>query len=247
MLDSKKRFSKTIKYYDLYRPSYPHTLINWIQRHTKLKSGSTIVDIGCGTGISTRLFTHQGFKVIGIDPNLAMLKVAHRQKGATYQAGEATHTGLATNSTDLITIAQALHWLDIHPTLQEFKRILKPNGHCCAFWNTRNPKTEFIRAYNMLILQHSQEYSKTPKPTENVQKIRLSPLVKSLIEKRFVNSQTFDLQGIIGRAYSTSYIAHGVKHHAKFKQELTNLFHKHKHNDQVTFHYHTFAVCWKFK
>lgn len=90
MLDSKVRFSKTVKYYNRYRPSYPQTLVNWILRTTKLAPNSTVVDIGCGTGISTRLFANQGFQVIGIDPNQDMLKVARQKGDAVYQQGEAT-------------------------------------------------------------------------------------------------------------------------------------------------------------
>ena len=35
-------------------------------------TGAVLVDVGCGTGISSRLFTERGMSVIGIEPNAAM-------------------------------------------------------------------------------------------------------------------------------------------------------------------------------
>lgn len=245
MLDSKKRFTKTVKYYDRYRPSYPQSLVNWILKTTNLKPGSTIVDIGCGTGISTRLFSNSSFKVIGIDPNPDMLRVARKQGGATYQVGEAANTGLPAHTADLITMAQALHWFDVKSTLKEFRKILKPNSWCCAFWNKRHPKTKFIQAYDSLINSFSQDYAKIAKPDVNAALIKTSPQVKTFKPAIFTNSQTFDLDSLIGRAYSTSYIAHGVKDHLAFKRQLTQLFNHFKRHGKVTFYYHTPAICWQ--
>ncbi len=44
------------------------------------------MDVGCGTGISTRLFAARGVRVIGIDPNdemRARAEVAPASTGAT--------------------------------------------------------------------------------------------------------------------------------------------------------------------
>ncbi len=247
MLDSKKRFTKTIKYYDQYRPSYPQTLVNWIIKHTKLKPGSTVVDVGCGTGISTRLFTGRGFNVIGIDPNPDMLRAARKHHGASYKLGEATKTGIPKSSVDLIIMAQALHWFDIQPTLREFMRILKPNGYCCAFWNKRHNKSKFMQNYGLLVKTFSQDPTKTLTPDDNVQFIKSFSQTKSFSEKFFTNLQKCNQEALIGRAYSVSYIAHGVKNNQVFKQELSKLFTHHQRQGHITFYYHAQVVCWQFK
>lgn len=245
MLDSKKRFSKTAKLYDKYRPSYPEELVKWIIKTTKIKPQSKLADIGCGTGISTRLFSNKAFCLIGIDPNTEMLDIAIKKGGALYQKGEATNTGLQAKSVNLITVAQAFHWFDLQPTFKEFRRILKPNGWCCAFWNIRQ-NSEFLEKYDLLIKQLSKDYSKTPKASETVQKIRNSKTIGSLKEKKFQYVQKFNFEGLIGRAYSASYIAHGVKNKNLFKKNLKHLFNTFQKKNQVKFRYKTIAICWQF-
>lgn len=245
MLDSKKRFSKTANVYDKYRPSYPPELIDWIIKTSKLKNG-TLVDIGCGTGISTRLFLHKGFEVIGIDPNEEMLAVAREKDGEFYRRGEAAKTGLPSRSVDILIAAQALHWFNLKPTFQEFQRILKPSGWCFAFWHIRKEDTGLLKSYDLLIRKYSKDYSKIPKPAEVIGKLKKSPNVESINEGVFSYSQEFNLQGLKGRASSTSYIAHGVKDKKKFMMELKELFNKYEKKGYVTFVYQTVAIGWQF-
>ena len=49
----------------------------------------------------------------------------------------AESTGLADNSLDLITSAQAFHWFNNAATKTEFRRILKPGGKLALIWNKR--------------------------------------------------------------------------------------------------------------
>lgn len=245
MIDSKKRFSETAKVYDKYRPSYPKELVTWIINASKLKRGSSIADIGCGTGISTRLFLNRGFDVVGIDPNDDMLSVARKTDGDFYIKGEATKTGLQTHSIDLLVTAQAMHWFDLIPTLKEFKRVLKPGCWCFAFWNIRK-ETPILRDYNLLISRSSKEYSKTPKPDVVIKKLKTFKELKNIKEQEFSYSQKFNHKSLEGRAFSSSYIAHGVKDKELFKSELKRLFGKYQKNREVTFDYRTVAIAWLF-
>ena len=45
-------------------------------------SAETVVDLGCGTGIITLEFARRGYRMIGVDPSPAMLKVALQKPGA---------------------------------------------------------------------------------------------------------------------------------------------------------------------
>lgn len=244
--NSKTRFSETVKDYDKYRPSYPPRLIDWIINTAKITPPDMVVDIGCGTGIATRIFADRGFAAVGVDPNEDMLADAiKRGGGASYQKGDAQDSGLKNNSVDLVISAQAFHWFDIEQTMTELKRILKPLGSCCAFWNVRE-KTPFVEEYELLLKRYSGDYQKTPKASETIDHIKNFPGTKSIKESQFPNSQEFDLKGLIGRAYSTSYVVHGVKNHDKFKQALTDLFDKFKSGGKVIVTYKVLAVCWQF-
>lgn len=244
MLNSKKRFSKTAKVYDDYRPSYPLGLIDWIIKTSKFKNG-TLIDIGCGTGISTRLFLNKGFDVIGIDPNEEMLAVAREKDGDFYKQGEAVKTGLLPKSADILIAAQAMHWFDLKPTFKEFKRILKPNGCCFAFWNVRKD-TALLKDYDSLLSKYSKDYSKTPKPFEVIKKVKESSKVNRISENHFSYSQKFNLTGLEGRAFSSSYVVHGVKDKDDFKMKLADLFNNYQKDGWITFNYKTIVIGWQF-
>src|SRR6185295_10044902 len=112
-VDSRDRFSATVDLYKKYRPSYPPALIDWLLEVGQLAPGDRVADLGCGTGISTRLLAARGLDVVGIDPNEDMLASARAEGGvATYQRGEAVATGLANASVKMATAAQAFHWFD---------------------------------------------------------------------------------------------------------------------------------------
>lgn len=245
MKNSKTRFSATVKNYDQYRPSYPSKLIDWIITITKIKPSDTVVDIGCGTGISTRLFAEREFICFGVDPNEDMLEDARKRgSSAIYQKGDAENTHLQANFANLIISAQAFHWFAIDNTMPELKRILKPNGFCCAFWNVRvqNPLT---KSYEAIIKKYSGDYEKTIKALQTIKAIKASRAVKSVKESRFTNTQSLDFKGLINRAYSTSYVVHGVKDHTGFKKELRQLFAKYQSGGKITFTYDVLAVCWQ--
>ena len=126
-----ERFTGLSELYAKGRPSYPPEIIQWCldQLPTPPK---LIVDVGCGTGISTRAFAATGHAVIGIDPNAEMLAAAITQGSAEYRAGSSTSTGLPDASADLIIAAQAFHWFEIPATLHEFARIGTEHAVCLS-------------------------------------------------------------------------------------------------------------------
>ena len=66
------RFTGLAGTYAKYRPSYPAHGIEFVMARCGLRSQSLLVDVGCGTGIASRLFAARGIKVVGIEPNTEM-------------------------------------------------------------------------------------------------------------------------------------------------------------------------------
>ena len=245
MLDSRERFSATAELYDKNRPSYPSALLDWILGTCAPPPGGTILDIGCGTGISTRLFAARGFDVVGIDPNEAMLASAQKTPGVRYQRGEASATGLAAGSIDLVTAAQSFHWFANQPTLVEFARILKPGGHCAAFWNVRSQEPGFMSEYDDLLRSSSREYATIESHEKTLQALAADP---HLIDKRqaeFPNEQRCDRDGLLGRAFSSSYVVHGVEDRESFEERLLGLFHRHAQGGVVALLYRSVGICFR--
>ncbi len=243
--DPRQRFSAAADLYARCRPSYPEALFAWIEATCGVGAGDRVLDLGCGTGISTRLLAARGFDVVGVDPNAEMLAEAARAGGARYERGEATATGRPDRSARLVTVAQAFHWFDVPAALRELQRVLEPGGWVTAFWNVRDLSSPFMREYDDALRQWSREYAILDKPLQTVTAIRAAPGVGDVREAEFSYGQAFDLEGLLGRAYSSSYVLHGIDDHAGFRARLADLFGRHARDGAVAFRYRTLAIAWR--
>lgn len=243
--DPKERFTATVDDYDAYRPSYPEAMVDWILKTARVPAGGKAADVGCGTGISTRLFAARGLDVVGVEPNDAMRARAVARGGARYLKGDAAATGLPERSLDLVLAAQAFHWFDLEPTLAEFKRVLKPGGWCAAFWNDRTDETPFMRAYEALLLEFSSEYPLVSRKYGALAAIKASPRVAGWTETDMPNAQAMDRRAFLGRVRSSSYVVHGVSRPAELDKALDGLFDRFAAAGKVEFLYRTVGACWR--
>jgi SAM-dependent methyltransferase len=244
MTDSRTRFAAAAEHYDQHRPSYPAELIDWIIATTGVRPPAPIADIGCGTGIATRLLAARGFDTVGVEPSEEMLAVAREAGGgARYVRGEAAATTLPDASVDLVTAAQCFHWFAIAPTLRELRRVLRPGGWCSAFWNLRAP-VPFMDGYYDLIHRFSSEYEVLERQELAPDALRVAKGVASRREAQFANRQTLDHAGLLGRAYSSSCVTLGVKDKPAFERSLSQLFSEHEVGGTIELQYRTVALCW---
>jgi ubiquinone/menaquinone biosynthesis C-methylase UbiE len=72
-------------------------------------------------------------RVIATDASVKQVANAERQSGLEYRVATAEASGLESESVDLITVAQALHWFDLEQLYAETKRVLKPRGVLAAW------------------------------------------------------------------------------------------------------------------
>jgi SAM-dependent methyltransferase len=244
-LDARARFAASAQHYDRHRPSYPPALLDWILDTTAKRPPARVADVGCGTGIATRLFAARGFDTVGIDPSEEMLAVAREAGGGPrYLRGEAAATSLPPGNVDLVVAAQCFHWFDTLPTLRELRRILRADGWCAAFWNLRAP-TPVMNDYYELIRTHSTEYEILERQEAAPAALRAAIGADACEQIEIANAQTLDRDGLIGRAYSSSCVKHGVADKPAFEAALGTLFDRHQRKGAVEFAYRTVAVCWR--
>jgi SAM-dependent methyltransferase len=243
--DPRRRFSAVADLYHRHRPSYPPELVDWILATAGLAPPATVADIGCGTGISARLFAERGFDVVGIDPNEEMLARARDAAGARYVRGEASATGLAGGSVDLAIVAQAFHWFDIPQALAELARILRPGRWSAAFWNVRALEGAFMEEYDALLRRWSREYAVVESHEDTGRRVQAHAGVLDPREAAFANAQRLDREGFFGRVGSSSYVIHGVDDRPGFDRALGDLFDRHQDGGIVDLRYSTVVVAWR--
>ncbi len=124
-----ERFSGFADLYDANRPAAPVRLGRMLAAYAG-RELPTVVDLGSGTGLSTRWAASWASTVIGIEPNGDMRSQAETQPmpDVSYREGTADSTGLSAGIADVVTVVQAMHWMDPEPTLAEIVRILRPGG-----------------------------------------------------------------------------------------------------------------------
>lgn len=114
--------------YALYRPRYNKDIIDHILGLVRNKD--TCIDVACGSGQLTNLLEPHFKQVIGLDKSFEQLK--HSSNGPSkikYVAGSAFDIPAPDNSVDLITTAQAFHWITPHEKFySEIDRLLRPAG-----------------------------------------------------------------------------------------------------------------------
>lgn len=124
-----KRFSGFANLYEAVRPAFPEDAIALACTDLGRKP-AVVVDLGSGTGLSSRVWREHSQLVIGVEPNEEMLAVAETQEvpNVQYQQALAHDTGLLTGCADIVTCVQSFHWMEPHTTLQEINRLLAEDG-----------------------------------------------------------------------------------------------------------------------
>jgi SAM-dependent methyltransferase len=124
------------EHYDSYRPVPPAVLLDALTRYVGDPQLGCVVDLGSGTGLSTRAWADRAKKVIGVEANPAMRAVAEARTAETnvrYIEAFASETGLPADSADIVTCSQSFHWMEREPVLAEAARILRPGGVFAAY------------------------------------------------------------------------------------------------------------------
>ena len=123
----KDYFSNRSNDYAIYPPKYPKNLVKTLSNLAP--SNTTVLDCGCGTGQLSVLLSENFDNVIATDASKNQIENAEARLNITYKVSRAEeNTDITDQSVDLITVAQAAHWLNLPVFYSEAQRILKPSG-----------------------------------------------------------------------------------------------------------------------
>ena len=234
-MNNNEIFTGRSRDYSLYRPSYPDSSVDWLRKYC---SGDHVVDIGAGTGIFTKVLTRCFKNVCAVEPNADM-----RESFQTFlpdipcfdASGEAT--GLEKDSLDLITVAQAFHWLDEEKFKQEAVRILHPEGKVAIIWNSPL-RNEFSAARDRICQKYCPQFRSGhtgKRSAAEGDNFLRNCYFREVEVVSFPNPFGMDLEIFEGNMRSRSYaLKQDHKDHEKFMAELRIVFEAFAVNGIVT-------------
>ena len=127
-------FGAAARAYDQYRPHYPAQLIDDL-----VAPGiDTALDVGAGTGISSRQLADRRVDVLALEPDPRMAEIA-AEKGIRTQLAKFEDWDAAGQTFDLVLFAQSFHWVDPDVALPKVRRLLSERGRLALAWNRLFP------------------------------------------------------------------------------------------------------------
>nr|WP_144926953.1 class I SAM-dependent methyltransferase [Paenibacillus bovis] len=134
-----ERFSGFGDLYDQNRPHAPEEVTRILTTYLGTRP-QLVIDVGCGTGLSTFIWKQKASKVIGIEPSDDMREVAvnnwqaaQKPVNIRFVPGFSHDLGIESNSVDIVTCSQSFHWMEPQSTLREFSRVLRTGGVFAAY------------------------------------------------------------------------------------------------------------------
>ncbi len=126
-------FGAAAQDYAQHRQGFPEPMWDRMPALGIRLAGASCVDVGTGTGALARGLAQRGARVVGLEPDVRMLKRARdldRDSGlhVKYCAGSAESIPLSDASVDVVTAAQCWHWFDPDAAALEFARVARPGG-----------------------------------------------------------------------------------------------------------------------
>lgn len=217
------RFSGYKDLYDSYRPGAPseviRILIGYLQRKPRL-----VLDVGCGTGLSTFVWKSDAETIVGIEPNDDMRSKAEEKLRSLqsedtaagsirFMSGYSNKLEFPDGAADLITCSQSFHWMEPVSTLAEAARVLKPGGIFAAYdcdwppsasWEAEQAYMELLNKADQLLKERQSEKDQAVKRDKesHLARIRESGHFRYAREIVFHNIETCDSERYIGLALS---------------------------------------------
>lgn len=124
-------FSTGAASYGAFRPRYPAALFAALAAAAPARRLAW--DCATGSGQAAAGLAPWFVRVVATDASPRQLAAADGGAGATYVAAAAEACPLGEGTADLVTVAQALHWLDLEAFYGEVERVLRPGGLVAAW------------------------------------------------------------------------------------------------------------------
>ncbi|MGI5401434.1 class I SAM-dependent methyltransferase [Streptomyces sp. CA-135486] len=217
-------FAGTAAYYARYRPPYPAEVFDYLGHVFELGQGSTVLDLGCGTGQLAVPLARAGCQVWAVDPDPEMIVEGVRQEPVggpgeiRWITGRAEDLRVADLPTiRLCTMGASFHWMDRDHVLRVLDEVIGPGGGAAlvsgsaSIWSrtgalegawlevTREVITQFLGPRRRA---GSGTYSH---PERTHEEVLLESSFSAIEQRRFTSTRWLSVDEVIGQQLSTSY------------------------------------------
>lgn len=218
------RFETTAATYAARREPYPAAFFAAAAERLSLTGREALIDLGTGPGVLALGFSPYVARIVGVDPEPAMIAEAERaaaEAGVTFPIvlGRAEEVGADLGSFDLVTIGRALHWMEREPTLAALDRMLAPGGRilvCGSRMSEANPWRQAFQRVTRAWSGDTPDHRRIHEPFfDGTRYARTADI-------EVVHRQPIDVEALVARALTrstTSPAALGDRAEA-FKAEL---------------------------
>jgi ubiquinone/menaquinone biosynthesis C-methylase UbiE len=168
------------------RPDYDFNAIRSVLSDIEARPGTTVADVGAGTGKLTVSLAGSGLKIIAIEPNDSMMAGGIQNTAGMdviWRKGTAEATGLDGGSVDAVFFGSSFNVVRQPDAMLETARILKENGWMVCLWNHRDLNDPLQSKVENAIRSYIPGYDygdRRKDPTEKIGETGLFGPVKTL-------------------------------------------------------------------
>lgn len=131
-MSPKDNFSSQSDFYVKYRPHYPQELYDYLLNRTQ--NFGRAWDCGTGNGQVAKRLADSFDQITATDISDAQLKNAYQHDKIEYLLESAENTSIDSESIDLVTVGQAIHWFNHNAFYSEVRRVGRGNA-LLAYWS----------------------------------------------------------------------------------------------------------------
>jgi SAM-dependent methyltransferase len=149
------RFATTVALYEELRPPYPAEFFRTVAQRLSLGKERALIDLGTGPGLLALGFAPYVGRIVGVDPEPAMIAAARKAAGRASKAltlikGKAEDLPADIGSFDVVTIGRALHWMERDAMPGLFERLVVPDGTIlvCSSHSVADGRNPWLGEYN---------------------------------------------------------------------------------------------------
>jgi SAM-dependent methyltransferase len=135
-MTDESKFNTVATEYAAGRPDYPTALFDTIAAELgRPLAGADVIDLGAGTGIASQQLAERGARVTAVELSRPMLGQIAASAAVRPVQASANALPFRAAAADLVTCAQAWHWMDPDRAVPQFRRVLREGGLFAAWWN----------------------------------------------------------------------------------------------------------------